>query len=211
VSDIRRTVLVGILVFDEVEVLDACGPFEVFGVAGRISAGPVGIEVVMIAVDGGRPTVARHGLPITAHHTMDDAPDLDVLIVPGGVTTAVEKDRRVLAWVTARADTPIVASVCTGAFILAEAGLLTDQTVTTHWEDVPDLRRRFPALDVLDGPRWVRAGDLFTSAGISAGIDLALHLVGTVAGFDLARATAHQMDYTWTPTTPDALRGPSRT
>lgn len=205
-----RALRVGILVFDEVEVLDACGPFEVFGVAGRISTGPTSFEVVLVAAGDERSTLARHGLRIIADHTLDDAPDLDVLIVPGGVTTAVETHPRVVAWVADRARTPVVASVCTGAFILAEAGVLTDQQVTTHWEDVGELRERFPALDVVDGPRWVRSGDLFTSAGISAGIDLALHLVGVLGGTRLAMATAHQMDYSWTATDPSDVTGPQR-
>ncbi len=198
----------GILVFDEVEVLDACGPFEVFGVAGRISPGPIGFDVTMIAVD--QPTVARHGLTIVADHTLEDAPALDLLIVPGGVTDAVEHDDRVLAWLRDRADTPTIASVCTGAFVLAEAGLLVDQRVTTHWDDVDALRERFPTLSVVDGPRWVRSGDRFTSAGISAGIDLALHLVGVLAGPDLAIETADRMDYAWTPTHQHASEGPQR-
>ena len=199
---------VGILVFDEVEVLDACGPFEVFGVAGRIAPGPGGLDVTMIAVD--QPTVARHGLTIVADHTLEDAPDLDLLIVPGGVTGVVERDDRVLTWLRDRSGTPTIASVCTGAFVLAEAGLLVDQRVTTHWDDVPALRERFPSLDVVDGPRWVRDGDLFTSAGISAGIDLALHLVGVLAGPELAARTAHRMDYRWAPTSPEATEGPPR-
>lgn len=203
-----RILQVGILVFDEVEVLDACGPFEVFGVAGRISPGPVGFDVTMIAVD--QPTVARHGLTIVADHTLDDAPDLDLVIVPGGVTDVVERDDRVLAWLRERAHTATIASVCTGAFVLAEAGLLTDQRVTTHWDDVDVLRGRFPALEVVDGPRWVRSGALFTSAGISAGIDLSLHLVGVLADPELAAETARRMDYAWTPTAPDDSEGPQR-
>ncbi|MGJ9421919.1 DJ-1/PfpI family protein [Aeromicrobium sp. CF3.5] len=179
-----------------------------FGVAGRISPGPIGFDVTMIAVD--QPTVARHGLTIVADHTLGDAPDLDLVIVPGGITDAVERDDRVLAWLRDRARTPTIASVCTGAFVLAEAGLLTDQRVTTHWDDVDALRERFPALDVVDGPRWVRSGHVFTSAGISAGIDLALHLVGVLGGPDLAVETAHRMDYAWTPTIPEAPEGPQR-
>ncbi len=203
-----RILRVGILVFDEVEILDACGPFEVFGVAGRISPGPVGFDVTMIAVD--QPTVARHGLTIVADHTLDDAPELDLLIVPGGVTDEVEREARVLAWLRIRSGTPTIASVCTGAFVLAEAGLLTDQRVTTHWNDIAALRERFPALAVIDGPRWVRSGDVFTSAGISAGIDLALHLVGVLSDPGLAAETARRMDYAWTPTAPDAVEGPQR-
>jgi len=90
-----------------------------------------------------------------------------------------------------------VTSVCTGAFLLAEAGLLTDQRVTTHWEDSADLRQRFPALDVQENVRWVEDGNLLTSAGISAGIDMSLHLVEKLHSRKLAEDTARQMDYAW--------------
>lgn len=116
--------------------------------------------------------------------------------MPGGVTAAVERDARVIDWIAARAGTPTIASVCTGAFLLAEAGVLTDQRVTTHWEDQAALAERFPRLDVVDGPRWIRQGEVYTSAGISAGIDLALHLVDRIDD-GLGARVARQMDYDW--------------
>ncbi|MDN7120464.1 DJ-1/PfpI family protein [Nocardioides sp. ChNu-153] len=200
--------MIGILVFDDVEVLDACGPYEVFTTAARVAArrGDVReeappFEVLLVAADASRPVRARAGLRLGVDVALADAPALDLLLVPGGVTDAVEADAEVVAWVRERAAaTPLVASVCTGAFVLAEAGVLVDQTVTTHWEDVPDLRRRWPALDVVEDRRWVRDGDVLTSAGISAGIDLALHLVEVLAGRALAEATARQMDYAWQET-----------
>jgi transcriptional regulator GlxA family with amidase domain len=90
-----------------------------------------------------------------------------------------------------------VTSVCTGAFLLAEAGLLADQRVTTHWEDIADLRQRYPALDVQENIRWVEDGNRLTSAGISAGIDMSLHLVEKLYNRELAQKTARQMDYSW--------------
>ncbi len=195
----QPTRTIGILVYDDVEVLDACGPFEVFSVAARISEGPAPFRVVLIADQGDRPVRARHGLRLLADHALTDAPDLDVLLVPGGVTTVVEQDAAVTGWIASRRGTPLIASVCTGAFLLARAGVLADQTVTSHWEDQAELATRYPALTVVDGPRWVRAGDVFTSAGISAGIDLSLHLVGHLAGTELAVRTARQMDYAWEP------------
>jgi len=87
--------------------------------------------------------------------------------------------------------------VCTGAFILAAAGVLTEGPATTHWEDIADLRTQYPALDVLENLRWVDRGALVTSAGISAGIDMSLHLIERLAGRALAEATARQMDYRW--------------
>lgn len=192
---------VGILVFDEVEVLDACGPFEVFSVAARprvAATGTATFTVVLIAASRTTTRVrARGGLILTADHTMSTAPELDVLIVPGGVTTAVEADADVIAWIAQRRTTPTLASVCTGAFLLAEAGIVTDQEVTTHWEEQAELAQRFPALRVTDRARWVGGDGLYTSAGISAGLDLSLHLVATLSTTAHAEATAHQMDYAW--------------
>ncbi|MET1133830.1 MAG: DJ-1/PfpI family protein [Aeromicrobium sp.] len=191
---------IGILAFDQVEVLDACGPFEVFSVAARLlSRDPDGrdLTVTMVSAHLGRSSViARGGLVLGTHASLADAPDFDLLLVPGGVTDEVERDARVVDWLAARAGTPTIASVCTGAFLLAEAGILTDQRVTTHWEDQAALASRYPGLDVVDGPRWIRAGDVYTSAGISAGIDLALHLVDRIED-GLGARVARQMDYDW--------------
>jgi transcriptional regulator GlxA family with amidase domain len=190
---------VSILVFDEVEVLDCCGPFEVFSVANRVLARrglPAGFEVCLVATT---PEVtARGGLVLRTHATLDAVPPADVLLVAGGVTDVVERDPAVLAHV-AGSPAAIIASVCTGAFVLAAAGVVTTQTVTTHAEDVDDLAVRWPAVRVVRGQRWVRDGHIYTSGGISAGIDLSLHLVGVLAGTDLARATADQMEYRWVP------------
>lgn len=191
---------IGILAFDDVEVLDACGPFEVFSVAARLlrrAEAATAITVTMVSAYPGRSSVvARGGLVLGTRADLDDAPELDLLLVPGGVTDQVERDARVIDWLAARSHTPTIASVCTGAFLLAQAGILTDQQVTTHWEDQAALADRFPSLDVVDGPRWVGAGDVYTSAGISAGIDLALHLVDRIdAG--LGARVARQMDYDW--------------
>jgi transcriptional regulator GlxA family with amidase domain len=187
----------GILVYDDVEVLDAFGPFEVFSVAARLSAGsPRGSAgATLVSAYPDRPIVtARGGLRVCTDVSIATAPEFDVLLVPGGVTHSAETDPDLLTWIAARASTPIVASVCTGAFLLAAAGVLTDHRVTTHWDDLDDLARRFPELTVLDGPRWVHDRGIYTSAGISAGIDLALHLVSSVDD-DLARHVARQMDY----------------
>lgn len=194
---------VGILMFDEVEVLDACGPFEVFSVAARLhnpSAAPDNrIEVEPISAYPDRPVVvARGGLRLGTDSSIADAPELDLLIVPGGVTTELEQDEAVLRWIGERAATTgTMASVCTGAFLFAAAGVITDHRATTHWEDVAELRERFPALDVVEGARWVESRGVYTSAGISAAIDIALHLVDTLVEPGLGAHTAHQMDYAW--------------
>ena len=130
--------------------------------------------------------------------TIDDPRGFDVVLVPGGVVDAVEADSRVLQWLQRiRPTAETVASVCTGVFVLAAAGLLDERPVTTHWEDLELLGDRWPALVVHEGVRYIDHGDLATSAGISAGLDLALHLVARWAGADHALATASQMDYDW--------------
>jgi len=193
---------VGIYVFDEVEVLDFAAPFEVFSTASRIhgrdGAGAAPRFEVSLISDQPRTVRARGGFPVVCGRSIADHPALDVLIVPGGVVTAELERPAVIAWIAAQARTTVVtASVCTGAFLLARAGLLDGRRATTHWEDIDDLRRMFPALKVEDGPRWIDEGPIVTSAGISAGIDVSLHLVERLAGEALARRTARQMDYDW--------------
>lgn len=189
-----------ILVYDEVEVLDVAGPFEVFSVATRVAArrdpdAPPPFAVSLVSSDGA-PVNARGGFVMSPHLWLSAARGFDVLLVPGGVADAVERDPTVTAWVREASSTAeIVASVCTGAFVLAAAGLLDGRVATTHWEDAPLLAERYPRVTVEPDRRWVDHGRIATSAGISAGIDLALHLVERSEGRELARATARQMDY----------------
>jgi transcriptional regulator GlxA family with amidase domain len=191
---------VGIFVFDEVEVLDFAGPFEVFSTASRMLARagrPESFDVELIA-DEARPVRARGGFVVTPHRTFRDHAPLDLFIVPGGVVTAELARPDVVGWVAATAATSaLTASVCTGAFLLAAARRLDGRRVTTHWEDADDLRRDFPALNVETGARWIDEGGVVTSAGISAGLDMSLHLVRRLVGTEIAVRTARQMDYEW--------------
>jgi transcriptional regulator GlxA family with amidase domain len=197
-------VRVGLLLFDEVEVLDACGPFEVFSVATRVarrdrSGEPDPFAVVTLSAEATTTVRARGGLLLIAGRLVADAAPVDVALVPGGVTTAIERDPAVLDWIRRTAACgQVVASVCTGAFPLAATGLLDGLSATTHWEDQLELAERFPAVTVLGAARYLDHGHVATSAGVSAGIDLALHLVARLAGEPLAVATARQMDYPWT-------------
>jgi transcriptional regulator GlxA family with amidase domain len=197
------TLQVVILAFDEVEALDLAGPYEVFTTASRMAlrlapGDATPFEVSCVA--RGRAAVrARAGMGILPTHSFADAPAADVLIVPGGVVDALMADRETLDWITrCHARSQITASVCTGAFVLAASGVLNKGPVTTHWEDADDLAARFPALEVQRGVRWVDQGRLITSGGISAGIDMSLHLVARLKGLTLAERTAHQMEFTWT-------------
>lgn len=177
---------VGIYLFDDVEVLDFAGPFEVFSVASRVHAttGHQDLFTVFTISDEARSVRARGGLAVSAQHSFRSHPPIDVLIVPGGDVTA-ELGR-------------LTASVCTGALLLAAATLLDGKRATTHWEDIDQLRRDFPAVRVEAGPRWIDEGEVVTSAGISAGIDMSLHLVRRLAGPEVALRTARQMDFEWT-------------
>ncbi|MEJ8854137.1 DJ-1/PfpI family protein [Variovorax robiniae] len=196
-----------ILAFDGVEALDFAGPFEVFTTATRMhqrlhpgSAPLFLVAAVADLAEARQAVAARAGLRLLPDHTLADSPQADVLIVPGGVVDAPMASATTLAWIARQAGTArITASVCTGAFLLAAAGVVGGgDLVTTHWEDVAELRERFPALRVQEGPRWVGNGRVVTSAGISAGIDMSLHLVERLAGRALAERTARQMDFEWT-------------
>ena len=198
----RRTLSLGIYVFDEVEVLDFAGPFEVFStasrVAGRLEPGAPPPFTVTLIADQPRAVRARGGLHVTSSASFADHPPLDVLVVPGGEVTRELERPDVAAWIARTAKTTsVTASVCTGAFLLARAGLLDGRRVTTHWEDLDDLRKGFPALRVESGAQWIDEGPIVTSAGISAGLDMSLHLVSRLAGEALAVRTARQMDYAW--------------
>lgn len=193
---------IGIYLFDDVEVLDFAGPFEVFSTAARVaardaSALPRRFAVTLIA-DCLRTVHARGGLRVAVDAAFANHPPLDVLLVPGGDVTHELERAPVSDWIaTVARKTPLVASVCTGAFLLAKAGLLAGRRATTHWEDVDDLRRQFPDVKVESGAPWIDEGDIVTSAGISAGLDMSLHLVARLANLELAERTARQMDYVW--------------
>jgi transcriptional regulator GlxA family with amidase domain len=199
----EREVRVGVLLFDDVEVLDAAGPFEVFSTAGRLVRTPDDRPAVVCTTVAATtaPIVARGGLRFVPDHDLAGAPALDVLVVPGGVTAAVERDPAVIRWLAERhAAAELTLGVCSGAFLLAEAGVLDGRPATTHWADEDELATRWPAVEVRREPRWVDDGDVVTSAGISAGIDASLHVVSRLFGPDLAAATAHRMEYAWRST-----------
>lgn len=199
-----KTLQIAILVFDDVEALDLGGPYEVFTTAARMqqrlhpgAAAPFAVQCVARSL---APVRARAGLRVLPDADFATAAAPDVLIVPGGVVDAAAACPDTLAWVAQAArGARITASVCTGAFILAAAGVLADGPATTHWEDIADLHARFPALAVQENVRWVDRGALITSAGISAGIDMSLHLVSRLAGQALSQRTARQMDTPWNP------------
>lgn len=195
------SIQVGIYLFPDVEVLDLAGPYEVFTTAsrvhGRLGGSHPPFEVFTIGRETG-PIRARAGLRFVADYAIGQHPAVDLLIVPGGVVDAELDTPDVLAWIAETAGkAKITASVCTGAFLLAQAGLLDGKRATTHWEDMDALADGFPGLTVQRDTRWVDEGAIVTSGGISAGIDMSLHLVGRLASPALAERTARQMEYRW--------------
>jgi transcriptional regulator GlxA family with amidase domain len=188
---------VAIYIYDNAEVLDFSGPFEVFSTASRLSI-PTNFFNVFLVAEQNAPVNARGGFSVNPHYDFNDHPLIDILIVAGGIHTEELQKTTVIDWVAkVEKSAQLVASVCTGAFILAEAGLLANLNVTTHWEDIDDLQSSYPDLRVIKSQRWVDQGRFITSAGISAGIDMSLHLVSRLAGPGLAENTAHQMAFEW--------------
>lgn len=193
---------IGIWLYPQAEVLDFAGPFEVFTTASRLylrkfPEEPERFRVVLVA-DSLEPVPARAGFTVLPQVTRHHHPALDILIIPGGVVDAELDKPEVLQWIREiQPRTMITASVCTGAFLLAQLGLLDGLLATTHWEDCDDLARRYPQIDVRREVDFVDCGKIVTSAGISAGINMSLHLVQRMMGREWAEATARQMEYRW--------------
>ena len=199
---------VAILLFDEVEVLDFAGPFEVFSVCGRQGAAPYPFEVFTVAERS--PVTARNHLTITPSYLLGEEPNPDIVLVPGGggfhpdgtpFGSRREMDNeRLLSWIRQRNQTAeLVLSVCTGSLLLARAGLLTGLAATTHRGAVDAMRMAAPHTELLPEQRWVDNGRIILSAGVSAGIDMSLYVVGKLLGDQAADETARYMQYDhWT-------------
>lgn len=184
-----------ILIFDEVEVLDFAGPFEVFSVTGRRrKLEPFDVYTV---AERRQPVAARNGLSINPRYAFADCPAPDILVVPGGFGTRREMQNPVmLEWITRTAPScELVLSVCTGALVLGAAGLLDGREATTHFMAFDELRAVAPNAMVREGRRMVDTGSVILSAGVSAGIDMSLHVVARLLGADVARETARYMEY----------------
>ena len=191
---------VGIVLFEDIEVLDFCGPFEVFSVTRldedrrRESLSP--FEVLLVAEHPG-PVATAGRMEVIPHCTFQNCPPLQILVVPGGWGTRAQLNNPVLLeWLRARAaEVEFLTSVCTGSMLLGFAGLLDGRHATTHWRSLEWMRDAFPGVTVEFDKHVVEDGSVVTSAGISAGIDMALRVVARCFGEEIARATARHMEY----------------
>ncbi len=191
---------VGILIFPEVEVLDFCGPYEVFTVTrldeARRREEPSPFQVLLLAEREEAITTAA-GMRVLPDCTLASCPPLDILVVPGGWGTRRQIDNKILIdWIAEQGrQVETLTSVCTGVLLLGQAGLLDGRRATTHWRSLKVLRESFPRVTVEEQLHVVEDGNLLTSAGIAAGLDLALKVVERYYGEAVARATARHMEY----------------
>ena len=193
-GDLRRR-QIGILLFDGVEELDAVGPWEVLS-AWTQQHPEDGWDAFCLSSDG-RPVRSAKTLVLGAHHSIDDAPAIDLLVHPGGPgTRPMLHHRGHLDWVRhQRAKVPLMTSVCTGSLVYAAAGLLVGRRATTHWASLNMLSELDPTVITDVSSRFVDDGDLITSAGVSSGIDMALHLVARLSDVERAREVSREIQY----------------
>jgi putative intracellular protease/amidase len=182
---------VAILMFDGVQIIDFAGPYEVFGQAG--------FDVFTVSANGTRVTTSMD-LKVDVDHSFADAPQADILLIPGGHVDDAERDQRTLEFLKKQAaEADQVLSVCTGSFVLAATGLLDGKVATTFHSAFEPFAKRYPAVKVVRDRRWADAGKIVTAAGLSSGIDAAIHVVAEVRGLDAARTVASTLEYDWTP------------
>ena len=191
---------VGIVIYEEVEVLDFCGPFEVFSVT-RLNESerreqPSPFLPLLVAETTGTIT-ATGGMQVVPHYSLENCPHLDLVLVPGGWGFRHHMENaRLHQWLRDRASrAEMLTGVCTGSLLLGSAGLLDGRNATTHWRFLDAMRDSFPAVAVKYDKHFVKDGRLYTSAGISAGIDMSLKVVEHYFGEAVARATARHMEY----------------
>jgi transcriptional regulator GlxA family with amidase domain len=192
---------VGILIFDGVELLDFCGPYEAF-TAVNYGGDEQLFNTFTVSEHGGE-VRSRAGLRFISDYSFADCPHIDVLVVPGGQGTRREIDNaRVIEWIASIASrAELTTSVCTGSFLIAKAGVLArGAKATTHWGSIERMRETFPGVEVFANVRWVDDGAVVSSAGVSAGIDMSLHVIERLCGAEAAAGSARVMEYDyWTP------------
>jgi transcriptional regulator GlxA family with amidase domain len=189
------TTRIGIALFDGAEELDWAGPWEVLSYWAHRNPED-DVEVFTVAQDNSRPIECNKGLKVLADHSWDSAPEIDVLVYPGGRTSVRVGDELVRAWVrSVHERARLTTSVCTGAFVLADAGLLRGRAATTHWDDFDELLQIDSSIEAKRDARFVDEGDVITAAGISAGIDMALYLIMRLHSEERAREIKRRLQY----------------
>ena len=196
-----RTRNVAIVLFENVEVLDFAGPSEVFASAAN-SAGLPGAPAYRVYTVGvtKSPVKSQGFVTVVPEFSIDDAPKPDILVIPGGQSFNLTNDARFMAWAKRAIEaSELTLTVCSGAFVAAKAGALDGRQATTWYGSVPRLKKEFPQVDAQPGRRFIDSGKVVTTAGVSAGIDGALHVVARLTGRSAADRTARYMEYHWTP------------
>ena len=191
------SIKVGILLFNEVEVMDFAGPYEVFSITEKEDGSGKAFEVHTISRTK-QLVSARNGLKIQPEFDFHDAPQFDILIIPGGYgAEEIEiHNQETIDWLKTRfIQVQIMASVCTGAFLLAQAGLLDGKQATTHWMDVERLEKQYSKISVVRDVKFVDAYPIITSGGISAGINMSFYIIKKLLGLNVAQITAKRMEY----------------
>lgn len=186
---------VGIFLFNDVEVLDFAGPFEVFSLSSKNNEKL--FEVITIG-ETDELITARNGLKVLPMASFKDKLKLDILIIPGGYgAEKIEiKNQITINWIKEQKDkVKILASVCTGAFLLAESGILDNKSATTHWMDIDRLEKEYPKIRIIKNLKFVDEGNIITSGGISAGINMSFHIIKKLFGVNIAKSTAKRMEY----------------
>lgn len=193
--------IVLLMLFDDVDTLDFSGPLEVFSITGQRATGPVPFSVTTVAERQLPPVTTRSGLRITPYYTYANAPQADILIIPGGLGARHEQHNPVTVnFIRQQAQgAELVFSVCTGALLLGAAGLLDGLRATTHHRALDELAEAAPACTILRDVRYVDNGKILTSAGITAGIDAALYVVSRLTSQETALETARHLEYRWQP------------
>ncbi len=192
-----RQWIVGIFLFNEVEVMDFAGPFEVFSLTTLPGQQEKPFPVQTVSQNGDL-IVARNGLKVQPDFSFGNAPEFDILVIPGGYgAEEIEiHNEPVIHWIQKQGQrVTLLASVSTGAFLLAKAGLLDGKRATTHWIDIDRLEREFPAINVIRNVKYEDEGSIITAGGISAGINMSLHIVEHLLGSEIALTTAKRMEY----------------
>jgi len=190
-----KKIKVGIYIFNDVEVLDFAGPFEVFSLATKNN-----ISIFEVFTISGKEEMinAKNGLKVKSNFSFSDNFEIDILIIPGGYGAEKFeiKNKTVLNWIIEQSKkVDILASVCTGALLLAECGILRNKKATTHWMDLDRLESDYPDIDVIRNVKYVDEGKILTSGGISAGINMSFYIIKRLFGIDIAKLTAKRMEY----------------